>query len=144
MAKKTKQAKSAAPYFQRLAQDEYVQEQLRNAVGRLSEAYSRVRRKRGEAAEDKKLYANIREAATSIRKAVGGLQRKPEPKRRGRKFLIAAGVAGGTGVLLNRRKKAKAGLSADGGAAPESAGLDSGGASQETLAREPVGGSAGN
>jgi hypothetical protein len=141
MAKKTKKAKSAVPYVQRLAQDEYVQEQLRNAVARLGEAYKRIRRERGDAAEDKKVYANMREAATSIRKAVSRLQRKPEPKRRGRKFMIAA-LAAGSAVLISRRRKAKSELSADErSASPGSAGPDSGG-SEQTRAPEPVGRSA--
>ena len=54
MAKK-KRAKSAVPYVQRLVADEYVQEHLRNAAKRLREAYGRVLRQRGGAAEDKQL-----------------------------------------------------------------------------------------
>jgi ferric-dicitrate binding protein FerR (iron transport regulator) len=103
MAKKTKKA---APYLQRLAEDEYVQEQLRNAARRLREAYDRTRRERGRAAEDKKVYDNVREAAISIRRAGARLRRKPEPKRRGRKLALVA-VAGGTAVLISRSRKAK-------------------------------------
>ena len=144
MAKKTKKGKSAAPYVRRLAQDEYVQEQLRNAVGRLGEAYTRVRRERGRAAEDKKLYANLREAATSIRKAGRRLQRKPEPRRRGRKLAVAA-VVGGAAVILRRRRKAKSGLPGnEGGAGTGSAGWDAGAHPQETPAAEAVGGTAAN
>jgi hypothetical protein len=104
MAKKKRQAQSAT-YVQRLAEDEYVQEQLRNAVARLNEAYRRVGRKGGRAAEDKRLYANVREAATSIRRAMARLQRKPKPKRRGRKVALAVAAAGGAAVLASRRRK---------------------------------------
>jgi hypothetical protein len=106
MARKRKQAQSAL-YVQRLAEDEYVQEQLRNAAARLNEAYRRVGRKRGRAAEDKKVYANVREAATSIRRAASRLQRKPAPKRRGRKVALAAAAAGGAAFVASRRRKAR-------------------------------------
>ena len=66
---KSKQAKSAAPYVQRLLEDEYVQQQLRTAAARLREAYGRASRKRGKAAEDKKLYDNLRDAVTSTRRS---------------------------------------------------------------------------
>jgi hypothetical protein len=141
MAKKTKQAKSAIPYVQRLAEDDYVQAQLRNAMGRLREAYGRAMRKRGRAAEDKKFYANLREAATSIRKAASRAQRKP--KHRARKVAFAV-AAGGAAVLLSRRRKAKSDPMADGAfAMGTTSGSDSGGAYQETLTAE-AGGSAAN
>jgi hypothetical protein len=75
MAKAKKQAKSAAPYIQRLLEDPNVQKQIRGAVGGLRGAYDRVTRKGGKAAEDKRLYANLRQTATSIRNAATALQR---------------------------------------------------------------------
>lgn len=105
---KTKQAKSAVPYAQRLIEDEYVQEQLRNAAARLRQAYGRVSRQRGKATEDKKLYGNLREAATSIRKAMLALRRRrPEPKRRGRKLLLVGLAGGGATVVLSERGREK-------------------------------------
>src|SRR3954468_6029645 len=98
MARKTKKANSAVPYVQRLAQDEYVQGQLRNAAERLSDAYERGRRKRGRAVEDKKFYRRVGGAAPSIRKATRRLQSKPKPKRRGRKIALAA-AAGGAAIV---------------------------------------------
>jgi ferric-dicitrate binding protein FerR (iron transport regulator) len=144
MTKKTKQAKSAIPYIQRLAEDDYIQAQLRNAAGRLHDASSRARRKRGRAVEDKKLYANLSEAATSIRKAASRLQRKPKPKRRGPKVAAAAVAAGGA-VLLWRRKVSDqpdyaiegAGASYAPAASPPGDGADN-----ETPAPEPPGESA--
>jgi hypothetical protein len=127
MAKsKRAKAKSALPYVRRLLGDEYVKEHLGHAAARLQEAYGRVARQRGKAAEDKKLYGNVREAATSIRKATLALQRRrAEPKRSGRKVLIVALAGGGAAVLLSGRGRAKLlgvfsdrrGASGDGGEA---------------------------
>jgi hypothetical protein len=128
---KTKQAKSAAPYLQRLVEDEYVQQQLRMAAARLREAYGRASRKRGKAAEDKKLYDNLRDAVTSTRRAALALQRRqPEPKRRGRKLLVVAVAGGGVAIILSGpgRKKLQSAFSkespapaAGDGAQPETA-----------------------
>jgi hypothetical protein len=60
-----------------------------------------------KAAEDKQLYANLRQAAISARNASRALRRKPEPKRRGRKFIAVAALAGGIAVLVSQRAKVK-------------------------------------
>jgi hypothetical protein len=141
MAKKTKQAKSAVPYVQRLAEDDYIQAQLRNAAGRLREATARARRKRGRAVEDKKLYANLSEAATSIRKAAGRLQRKPKPKRRGRKVAVVALAAGGAALLWRRKATGQADYAVEGAGqsyAPTASSAGDG-AGQETPVPDPPG-----
>lgn len=100
---KTKKAQSALPYAQRLLEDEYVQEQLRNAAQGLRTVYERARKGRGKATEDKHLYGNLRHAATSIRNAATALQRpKPKPKkRRARKLATLAFAVGGcAGVVM--------------------------------------------
>src|SRR4030081_101189 len=98
---RSKQAKSAIPYIERLVDDEYVQEQLRNAASGLRVAYKRARSQRAQAAEDKRLYGKLRHAATSIRKAVTALQRpKPQPKHRIRKIASASLSAGGGALLI--------------------------------------------
>ena len=102
---KSKKAKSAVPYARRLLEDEYVQEQLRNAAGGLRAAYERVRKERAQATEDKRLYGHVREAATSIRNAATALRRpKPQPrrKRRLRKIAILAIAVGGTALLTSK------------------------------------------
>jgi hypothetical protein len=90
------------PYLQRLVQDEYVQEQLRDAIVGLYDAYRRASTKRHQVVEDKKLYGSLRRAATSIRNATFAL-RPPEPprKHRVRKLLIIGSAAGGA-LLLAR------------------------------------------
>jgi ferric-dicitrate binding protein FerR (iron transport regulator) len=102
------EAKQALPYLRGLADDEYVHDQIRNAIDGLASASKRISRKRGKAAEDKKLYANLRHAATSVRNASRALQRrKPEPKRRGRKVIAVAAVGGGIAVLISQRDRLK-------------------------------------
>jgi ferric-dicitrate binding protein FerR (iron transport regulator) len=139
MAKKTKQAKSAIPYVQRLAEDDYIQGQLRNAADRLREASARARRKRGRAVEDKKLYANLSEAATSIRKAAGRLQRKPKPKRRGRKLAAAAVMAGGAALVWRRKASGQADYPVEGAGQSYTPAASSAGeaAGQETPSPQP-------
>jgi ferric-dicitrate binding protein FerR (iron transport regulator) len=87
-------------------EDEYVQEQLRNAVLGLRTAYGRARKERGKATEDKHLYGNLRHAATSLRNAATAIQRpKAKPKRRLRKVMVLALSAGGCVWLTTRLQK---------------------------------------
>jgi hypothetical protein len=102
---KAKQAKAAIPYARRVAEDKYVQEQLHNAVTRLGDAYARISRQKADAAEDKKLYASLRGAAVSIRKALGAIEEPPpRRKRRGRKALLL-GLAVPALVLIAKRER---------------------------------------
>jgi hypothetical protein len=106
MAKTAQLRKNVAPYMRRLMEDERVHEHLTEASAALRKAYSRGRRKKGaKAAEDKKLYAHVRAAAVSLRRAGTALQRKPppKPKRRGRKLLLAGALGGGAWWLAKRR-----------------------------------------
>jgi hypothetical protein len=91
-------------YLQRLVEDDYVHEQITEAVSRLHKAYGRAQRKKAaDAAEDKKLYGHVRAAAGSIRRAAMAVQRKPpKPKRTGRKLLVTAVV--GAGAVVAARK----------------------------------------
>lgn len=102
---KTKQAESAVPYLERLLGDEYVQEQLRTAASGLLAVYRRGSRKGGKAAEDKKVYAGLRQATTSIRNAATAIKRpQPQPRRRGRRVMAVAALAGGATLLLVMRR----------------------------------------
>jgi hypothetical protein len=121
---KTERAKQALPYLRGLADDEYVQEQVRNALDGLASVSRRIARKRGRAAEDKKLYDNLRQAATSVRNASHALQRrKAKPKRRGRRIVAAVAVGGGVAVVISERERIKSAFGADGagdtGAGPD-------------------------
>ena len=121
---KTERAKQALPYLRGLADDEYVQEQIRNALDGLTGVSRRIARKRGRAAVDKKLYDNLRQAATSVRNASHALQRrKAEPKRRSRRIIAAVAVGGGVAVLISQRERIKSAFGDDGasdtGAGPD-------------------------
>jgi hypothetical protein len=101
MAKK-KQARKQVVYIRRLAENDYIQKQLRDAATALGKAYQRATRRGGQAVEDEKLYGHLRTAAISIRNLSGALRRpkpEPEPKHRAR-TLIAMVAAGGSAVLL--------------------------------------------
>src|SRR4051794_33689364 len=102
-AKKAKKAKATVPYIRRLVEDEHVHGHLRDAAAGIRNAYGRVSSKRGKAAEDKMLYRNLREVATSIRQATLALRRRPEPKRRGRKLLLLALAGVGAAVVVKTR-----------------------------------------
>jgi hypothetical protein len=123
-----KQAESAVPYIRRLLEDEYVQEQLRSAASGLRAVYQRASRQGGQAAEDKRLYANLRQAATSVRRATTALQRpKPAPKHRGRKIAIMALIGGGGAVLIIKRRKSEPEAVSDSGvSAPQPSGPEKG------------------
>ena len=118
--------KSATYYVQRLFEDEYVQTQLRDAASGIRSAYGRVRKQPAEAAEDKKLYGNVRQAAISIRKALVALRRpepEPEPKHRLRTALVAIAVVAASVLIITRRGSQPAGAStAVGAEAPASDG----------------------
>src|SRR5438309_7745526 len=109
MANKAKQTKSAARYLQRAAADEYVQSQLRTALKRLREVYARAALEGVAATEDKKLYAKVQEAATSIRRAAGAVQEPPpKPKHRGRRVLLLGAAAVAAARFANKRRAGQA------------------------------------
>ena len=122
-------AKSALPYLQNLLEDEYVQEQLRDSVRALRDVYGRAAREREQAADDKRLYQDLRRAATSIRDLTKAFRKpEPPPKRRGRNLLIIALAATGAAMLtrLGRDRQADPASpdihAAPAAAAPEAAG----------------------
>jgi hypothetical protein len=109
---KSRRPKSKLAYAQRLLEDESIQEQLREAAVALRGAYARAASKRAQAADDKKLYENLRRAATSIRDATFALRNpEPPPKRRARKLIIFTLAAGGA-AMLTRLGRAPADSSA--------------------------------
>ncbi|MBV9166137.1 MAG: hypothetical protein JO342_08275 [Solirubrobacterales bacterium] len=96
-----KAPKSPVYYLQRLFEDEYIQEQLREAANGLRSAYGRVRKHPAQAAEDKELYSSLRRATTAIRRASVSLRRpEPEPTHGGRKLVAVIALVGGTVLLL--------------------------------------------
>jgi hypothetical protein len=108
-------AASAGVYLQRLVEDDYVHEQITEAISRLHKAYRRAERKKAaDAAEDKKLYGHVRAAAGSIRRAAMAVQRKPpKPRRRVRKLLAGAVVAAGAVVVVRKLAASPGGAPAE-------------------------------
>jgi hypothetical protein len=107
-------AKAALLSLRRLADDAYAHEQIREAIDGLASASQRIVRKRGKAAEDKKLYANLGQAATSIRNATRALQRrKPEPTRRGRKIIAVVALWGVIALVISQRDRLKSAFAGD-------------------------------
>ena len=100
---KTDQVKIAA---QRLIEDDEIQKQLRIAGDRIRQAWGRASgRPASKAAQDKKLYEKVREAAVSLIAAGRRLFKKPEPpKRTGRKLVTAAAIAGGAAYVVQKKR----------------------------------------
>lgn len=98
----TNTAAKAGDYAQRLLDNEYVQENVGEAVANLRAAYRRVSKRRVKPATDQRLRGQLRQAAASLAEAASALrsgQRKPK-KRRGRQAIIALGVAAGAAAAL--------------------------------------------
>ena len=119
-------ASRAAPYLQGLVENEYVQENLSEAFSSLRAAYGRVSGRRAvDAADDKKLRRQVREAAGSLREAAVALKtgRKKPKKKRGRMLLLVAGGAVAT-LALNEglRQRALAAAIQDANATTDDAG----------------------
>ena len=111
---KTQQANAALLSLGRLADDAYAHEQIREAIDGLGSASQRIVRKRGRAAEDRKLYANLGQAATSLRNATRALQRrKPEPTRRGRKIIAVVALGGAIALVISQRDRLKSAFAGD-------------------------------
>ncbi|HEV7400085.1 MAG TPA: hypothetical protein VGN84_07415 [Solirubrobacterales bacterium] len=91
------------PYVQELLDNEYAQENLLNGATKLRAAYGRSKKRRVNAARDRKLRRQLTVAALSLgegAKALAGGRRKP-PKRRGRRLVMFLGIGAlGTGVAL--------------------------------------------
>lgn len=100
-----KRSRSASHYIGRLFEDEYVQDQLREASRGLVSLYGRVHRKGAKAPEDKKVYGSLRQAATSIRNLVLAFRRpvpEPQPKHRVRRVAIALALIGASVLVIKR------------------------------------------
>ena len=97
----------AGSYAQRLLDNEYVQENLADAVKSLRAAYGRASKRRVEPATDEKLRRQVRQAAGSLSEAASALRAgRTKPKRRwGRRMLFGLALgAGVTGAVLAASK----------------------------------------
>lgn len=98
--------KGTAVYAQRVLQDDFVQEQLRAIASGLQSSYKRARQQRGRSVEDKKLYANLQQVATSSRNVIRAFTRpEPEPSHGGRKLaFVVLAAAAATALTLKLQK----------------------------------------
>ena len=102
---------SAATYANRLLDDDYVREQIGEALVRGRSAYRRARAKRAaEAVQDKKLMDHVTGAAHSLQNAVRALAGRPEPQPRRRRLrtagLLGAALAvGAAAAYVDRKEK---------------------------------------
>jgi chemotaxis response regulator CheB len=98
----------AGIYAQRLLDNEYVQDNLAQAVESLRAAYRRASKRRVEPTRDEKLRRQVRAAARSLTEAASALKTgRQKPKRRpGRRLIVvlALGVGGAAALLAARRK----------------------------------------
>jgi hypothetical protein len=96
-------ASRLTPYVQELLDNEYAQENLLEGAAKLRAAYERSKKRRVEAARDRKLRRQLRGAALSLSegaKALAGGRRKP-PRRGGRRLVMLLGIGAlGAGVAL--------------------------------------------
>lgn len=105
-------AAKSNPYLHRLAEDEDLRENLKNAFESARTAIDRIGGKGAATAliDDKKTRNELKEAAHSLREAADtlrGAKKKKKARRRG-SFLIVALVGGGLALALNEdlRKRA--------------------------------------
>jgi hypothetical protein len=95
----SEQISRAATFAGKLIENDYAQEQLRNGALQLQAAVRRASgRKAADAALDKKIYARVGSAATSLREGAAALvagRQKPKPNWTRRIVLVSAigGVA---------------------------------------------------
>jgi hypothetical protein len=99
----------AGIYAQRLLDNEYVQENLAQAVESLRAAYRRASKRRVEVTRDEKIRRQVREAARSLTEAASALKagRQKPKRRRGRRLIVvlALGVGGAAALLAANKKQ---------------------------------------
>lgn len=96
------------PYVNRLFDDDYVREQIGQALVNGRRAYRRARaEKAAEAVKDQRLMDHLTGAATSLQAAIRALTRQPPPKRRRpRRTAVLFGgalTAAGVAIAVDRR-----------------------------------------
>jgi hypothetical protein len=100
----------ASAMLERVLDDDLLHEQLSTAGSRLTAAYRRTRAMRAqEAAQDKKLYEHVREAAGALTAAARRALGKPEPKppRRAPRRLAALAIGLSVVALVRSMHRAQ-------------------------------------
>lgn len=100
----TDQLSRISPYLERLLRDDYIQEQLGDAVTGLRRSSRRAKgRGATEALKDRRLRNQLSAAAGSLTEAARALTQPEPPKRHWpRRALLLAAVAGGAALAWQR------------------------------------------
>ncbi|HLM31460.1 MAG TPA: DUF3618 domain-containing protein [Solirubrobacterales bacterium] len=93
----------AAPYVERLAGNEYLQENLRDAAANLRAAYVRASKRKVDAVDDRVFKRRLRKAGESLSEARAALLTgRAKPKRSKRRVVVVAlagvGIAGAVAI----------------------------------------------
>lgn len=99
---------AAGPYVERLAENDYVQDRLAEAVDNLHAAYKRAsKRSAAKAAEDRRVWKRARRGVVAARDAAFAVRTgRKRKRRRGRVIVLgllaAGGAAAAAGPLRDR------------------------------------------
>ena len=105
-AKSTRTSKArdaAAPYVQRLVEDEELRANIKDALEAARKAYGRVangKRPVQTLTEDRKVHRDLRQSAESLRHASDQLRGR-RPKRHFGRWLVIALIGAGLAIALN-------------------------------------------
>ena len=111
-----------ATYAERLAANDYLHENLLDAVENLRRAYGRASKRKAAAAEDEKFYRQLREAARSISEARAALLTGREKPKRSKKrvvLVVITGLCAGGAVALAANDDLREKVLGNGGETPQ-------------------------
>ncbi len=101
---RTRQARdAAAPYVQRLVEDEELRANIKDALEAARKAYGRVangKRPVQALTEDRKVHRDLRKTAESLRQASDQLRGRRKKRRWGRLLMVAL-IGAGLAIALN-------------------------------------------
>ena len=120
-----------APYIERVFDNEYARENLREAVSGLRDAYQRGSKRGARAPTDRKFRDRVTDATVAMREAADALQsgrRRPKGQLAKRTLLVAGLAAVAAGVAIGTSADLRAALfgdsSADSHSAPGGDGIE--------------------
>jgi hypothetical protein len=119
----TDAVKAGGTYASRLVESDYARDSLTDALDSLRAARKRASGKKpARIADDKKLYAQVRDAAGSLRDASRAVVKGKEPPKRswGKRIVLVAVVGGGLAVAMSDDLRKQA-MGLVGAARPDSA-----------------------
>jgi hypothetical protein len=118
----TDAATRVGPYLQRLIDNDYAQDNLRQAAASIQAAYERASKRRVKVSRDEKLRRQVRDATRSVSEAAAALRaNRKKPKRRwGRRLLVLLGLGAlGAAAALAASEDLRRKVSGEESAQPE-------------------------